>query len=377
MQDPALKQRRYDIDWLKVLCLVLLIPYHCALVYAPGPYIVKDPHTSNAFQVFAELIGMWHIPLLFFLSGMGAWYALQFRSSTQYAKERFRRLGIPLLAGMLIFIPPQIYMERLQKHQFSGTYGAFYLHLFDGIYPNGNLTWAHLWFIAYLLVFSLLLLPLFAWLKKRSSSTPNKYFSTWKGQVFLWAIPLMGIEYTLRPAYPYGNQNLFSDWANFFFFLALVLYGFWYASQPRLYQLLVRCRHGALVLGITGTGLFYLLQFYGWLPEPDQHMAYRLLVAWQGFNAWTWIVVLCGYAYFYAHTSNAVLAYTSQAFFPVYILHQTVLIIAGYYLVPVAWPIGWKFLILTGFTYLSTWLLYEWIIRRVRFLRILLGLPTQ
>jgi fucose 4-O-acetylase-like acetyltransferase len=115
----------------------------------------------------------WRMPLLFFISGAGTFFALQRRTYGAYAGERFRRLFIPLVFGMFVIVPPQIYIEWLFRGRFSGTYADFYPNVFgfqayhDGG-TGGAFSWHHLWFICYLFFYSLLSIPVFRWLKSEA-----------------------------------------------------------------------------------------------------------------------------------------------------------------------------------------------------------------
>lgn len=111
-------------------------------------------------------VNQWRLPLLFVISGMGTFYALQKRSGKQFIMDRVVRLYIPLSIGMVFIIPPQVYFERLYAHQFAGNYLDFWpSEAFAGIYPEGNFSWHHLWFLPYLLLFSIVLVPVFLYLK--------------------------------------------------------------------------------------------------------------------------------------------------------------------------------------------------------------------
>jgi hypothetical protein len=376
---PVLTERQYHIDWLKVFAISLLIPYHAAMLYGPAPFHVKNNDTHPAFLIFNELVGMWYAPLLFFLSGIGSWYALSYRSGGQYLMERVKRLFLPLVFGILVIVPPQTYFERVQKGQFSGSFLEFYPHVFNGIYPVGNLTWNHLWFITYLFFFSLVMLPVFLRLKKtynRPGSVALAAFLSRKQNIFLLAVPVMLIEFLLRVDFPFGNQNLLADWANFLHFTLVFLYGFWIISQPSLYQSIARNRLLGLALGVAGVLLFYGLRFTGLEPQRGDTLAYRLLTAWQGLNAWCWVIALSGYAHVYLNKPSRWLSYFSKAFLPVYILHQTFVVAFGYYLVPLQAGVVTKYLLLVVAAYVATVGFYELFIKNIAPMRALFGLAA-
>src|SRR5689334_9677080 len=161
----SLSERRHDLDWLRVFGVLLLIPFHVALIFVLQPYTImyiKDTVNSPALASLTGFIHMWHMPMLFMISGASTYYALGFRSAGQYVRERFQRLFIPLAFGILTYVPFTIYLQ----HSKTLSPQAGYLHFFnldfahiDGM--TGTFTPAHLWFILYLFVFSLIGLPLF------------------------------------------------------------------------------------------------------------------------------------------------------------------------------------------------------------------------
>jgi hypothetical protein len=153
--------RRHDLDWLRVFAVVVLLLFHSARPFDEWGWHIKNEIVSGFITNILQFINIWHMPLFFLLSGSAAWFAMFLRPERSFAKERVKRLFIPLVFGMAVIIPPQVYIERIFRSQFEGSYFSFYLEAFNGSYPKGNLSWHHLWFLAYLFVFSLLALPVF------------------------------------------------------------------------------------------------------------------------------------------------------------------------------------------------------------------------
>ncbi|MGL4292562.1 MAG: acyltransferase family protein, partial [Bacteroidales bacterium] len=154
--------RRHDLDNLRVLLFLLLILYHVGMFFCPWSFHFKNNEVVEWLVYPMLFLNQWRLPLLFVISGMGTAFALRIRSMTDFVKERNKRLLIPFLFGMLFIVPPQVYFERIVKSQFSGSYfGYLSESAFTGAYPDGNISWHHLWFILYLLLFSVILAPLF------------------------------------------------------------------------------------------------------------------------------------------------------------------------------------------------------------------------
>ena len=171
--ESALPIRRYDIDWLRVIAVLLLFPYHIARIFnLDEEFYVKSATLSKGLSYFVEYLGPWHMPLLFFLAGASTWFALSHRDGRHYAGERFKRLFVPFLFGLVFLIPPQSYLGLLSH---GGDPGSFFnwlpnfFHLSevdpDG-YFMGGLTFGHLWFIIHLFFYSLIALPIVLFLRR-------------------------------------------------------------------------------------------------------------------------------------------------------------------------------------------------------------------
>ena len=133
--------RRHDLDWLRVLVFGLLIFYHVGMFFVPWGFHIKNNVIYEEIKWPMLFLNQWRLPILFVISGMGTYYALSKRTGGRFAGERITRLLIPLVAGMLLVVPPQVYIERLAHGQFSGSYFDFWpSRAFAGIYPEGNLS---------------------------------------------------------------------------------------------------------------------------------------------------------------------------------------------------------------------------------------------
>jgi glucan biosynthesis protein C len=178
-------QRRNDIDWVRILAVFLLIPFHTARIFDTfEPFYVKNQELSPwlSYAVVAFL-SKWQMPLLFFLAGASTWYSLTKRSGLRYAGERLKRLMVPFIFGTLVIVPPQMYFALLHHGNTPSSYLAYYPTFFR-IRPAGmsdytgvGFTWAHLWFILNLFVIALAALPVFLVMKKRAAVRVGKGFS--------------------------------------------------------------------------------------------------------------------------------------------------------------------------------------------------------
>lgn len=141
-------ERRHDLDWLRVLCVLLLIPFHVALIFVLDPFTIMYIRDSVNSSVLAEATGfihMWHMPMLFMISGAATYFALRVRSAGEYIRERFLRLFIPLVFGILTFVPFTIYIQHNDVLSLPEGFARFFhidLNQLDGM--NGAFTPAYL-----------------------------------------------------------------------------------------------------------------------------------------------------------------------------------------------------------------------------------------
>ena len=367
------KIRRYDLDWLRVLVFGILIIYHVGMFFAPWGWHIKNNEISEVLVWPMAFVNRWRLHILFVISGIGTFYALSFRTAGQFAWERIKRLAIPLLFGMLFIIPPQVYIERLSDGVINTSYLTYFTtQAFEGVYPQGNLSWHHLWFLPYLLIYSLILIPAFIYIRNHpenifTTKVQNLLKKPWR--IYLFVIPLYFVEALVEPFFPV-THGLIDDWFTFINFFILFFYGFALISaKDAFWKALEQIKQTALIVGI----LCFSLLVYLWSIEDTifRHFSEALIAV---INFWSWILVFFGYGAKYLNRKSKVLAYCNRAVYPFYILHQTVTIVLAYYLMNLTWAIWIKFILLTAGTFLICWLIYELIILRIPVLHPLFGL---
>lgn len=322
-------------------------------------------------------VNQWRLPILFVISGMGTFFALNKRNGGQFALERIIRLFVPLVIGMLLIVPPQVYIERLAKKQLQIGYFEYWpSQAFIGVYPEGNLSWHHLWFLPYLLIFSLLLIPLFLHLKKH----PNNKFNLWfkklaatRFGLFWCIVPLYLCEAFLEPFFNVTHA-LIDDWFNFVSSMFLFFYGFLLISVKEQFWRTIQdnCR----VYLISGVISFTILMslIFGFEDSTLRHFTEAFVKV---FNIWAWIMAIFGYAAKYLNKPSTALSYANEAVYPFYILHQTIMIIIAYYIMDLSWGLFPKFTLLTLGTFLCSWIIYEFLIRRWKLVRPFFGLKLK
>jgi len=368
--------RRYDLDWLRVIVFTLLIFYHVGMFFVPWGWHVKNNEIYDWLRWPMMFLNQWRLPILFVISGMGTYYALGKRSMGKFMWERFLRLGIPLIVGMILIVPPQVYFERLVQGTFSGSYWKYFTTIaFDGVYPEGNLSWHHLWFLPYLLVFSWILAPLFVYLRRRQTLfiewIKRLIQKTWG--IYAFVIPLYFVESLVEPFFPVTHA-LVDDWFNFIFSIILFFYGFILIATGNVFwQALTKVKSKAIILGIIG----FASQAFIWLFLEDGYVVHFTEAFLKVVNIWSWILVLFAYASEYLNKPSKGLAYSNRAVYPFYILHQTVTVAIAYYLMDLSWGLFPKALVLVVGTFGISWLIYDLIILRIPILHPLFGLKAK
>ena len=370
--------RHPEFDWLRVIALSLLIVFHAAVGFSPHwHWYVVDPHLSTPLDFFLEFIQRWRVTLVFVVSGAALMLAMRSRSPIEIVRERSRRLLIPLLFAIVVVIPPQIYLERLQRGEFHGSYPAFLTHLFNGIYPAGNLSWHHLWFVPYVMVLSAVLLPLFGWMRsaagQRLLEQPIDLIAR-HHLYWLLVVPLTLSESLLRlqPNYSHSFVCDRHGWAVFFL---LMLLGGALALWPRLLAAVQRGRWVCVLIGIAA---FAALD-ERWLrigadPRTLPPLACAEFCFLSAANVLGWLLAITGFVTRYLRRGSPVLTYATDAALPVYILHQTLTVIAVYFLHRVDWPLALKLPATILFTVAGAMAVYEFAIRRSSLLRLLFGM---
>jgi len=231
-------------------------------------------------------------------------------------------------------------------------------------YPAGNFSWHHLWFIIYLYAYVLLLLPLMLWWRKaRPALKPGAW-------MLLLALPLGINEALLKPLFP-ETHNLVHDWYIFIHYLLLTVYGFVLASSPATWDWLAKFRRPALAIAITSTVTVISLLLAGLIRHDS--VADSILA--NAFT-WTWLMVFLGYGRQYLSFGNRLLTWARDASYPIYILHQTVIIVIAYFVIRQPWAAWIKYWVVAGTTLVACVLIYEFLVRRVGLLRVAFGMKA-
>ena len=359
---------RYEfLDWLRVIAIFVLLFFHTGMLFVGWGWHIQNAEVIEGLELPMDLAHRLRMPLLFVIAGAGMWFALQRRSGATFTRERTLRLLVPVVIGMFLVVPPQVYIERIAHGEWQGGYLDFLTQRVFQFkpYPAGDFSWHHLWFIVYLYAYVLLLLPLMLWWRRaRPALRPGAW-------LFALALPLGINEALLKPIFP-ETHNLVRDWYIFIHYLLLTLFGFALASSEGAWEWIAKVRGRALFLGITIITAGITLIEAGVIERDTAAHAFM-------GNAFTWSMVLAflGYGRRYLSFGNRLLAWARDASYPIYILHQTVIIVIAYFVIRQPWAPWTKYWLVLGATLLVCVLMYEYLLRRVPWLRLAFGIKTR
>lgn len=341
--------RRYDIDWLRVIAIGLLLIYHIAIGFQSwGTMIgfIAAPKSWTALWTPMAMLNVWRIPLLFFVSGMGVYFAMQQRTWKQLILERTMRIWLPFVFGMFAIVPLHVLVWRY-----------YYKMELQYIIDPG-----HLWFLANIFIYVILLSPILFYLKKNEAGKVvqliKTIFSTPLGLLIVVAAFIA--EVMLVKPIPYELYAM--TWHGFFLGLLAFLFGFCFVlSGSAFWQMLVTWRWLFLIIA---AGLFAWRINYLGINAPG----YLLVTESQA-----WIFSVLAFGHKYLNRTGKVLSYLSPAAYPVYILHMIFLFLGSAIIFPLTIPVQLQFVLVLLFTLGGCLLSYE-IIKRIKWVRVLFGL---
>lgn len=380
--DTAPVKRRPDLDWIRVLAFFTLIIFHVGMFYAPWEWHVKSPRVVDAMGPVLMLTSPWRLTLLFLVSGAATRFMADKMTVTQLTRARLARLVPPLVFAILVIVPPQTYYQVLEQATTNEpNYAAFYLKYLTGTghwcRANDCLTtptYNHMWFVTYLLCYSLGLAALLAVAGDAVRRVGGK-LEEWLGGWRLLVLPLAGLFLLdllqLRFALTHW---LIHDWYNHALSFTAFLFGFSIAKSAALRDGFIRIRWPALAMAIPAyavVALFTWVYRDGVATAPlGLRAAMRLVYATQQWGA---IAAALGFGAKYLNRDSALLRYLVQAVFPFYLVHQTLTVVMAHHLAKLGLDLGVEATILVVGTFAGCFATYE-VVRRINVLRPWFGL---
>ncbi|TFW20488.1 acyltransferase family protein [Duganella callida] len=377
-------QRHYFLDWIRILAFFVLIFYHTGMYYVSWDWHVKSPYAGHALEPLMLLSSPWRLGLLFMISGVATAFMLKKFSVGALLRQRSWRLLVPLLFGMLVIVPPQSYYEVVEKIAYPGSYAEFmrlYLRGYHGFCRGDDClilpTWNHLWFVAYLWVYTMVG-GLLAWLlggarRARAGDALGRLLVGWK----IIALPVAVLalaRIALADRFP-ATHALADDWYNHAQYFFLFGLGALLALQDGFWARVAALRFTSLALWLASWAL--VLCYWS---IPDALAATPEVLQWRPLMRvvyatcqWAPVLAVCGFGQRHLNVDGAKRRYLTEAVFPVYIAHQTLIVVMAHWLKPVQLAPAAEGAVLIVLTLALSFGLFE-AVRRVAVLRPLFGL---
>ena len=379
-QEKSISNRRFDLDWLRVLAILAVFIFHSGRFFDTGGWHVKNPTTYFGMQVWTTILANWLMPFIFVISGASLFFALGSRGAWKFIDDKVKRLFLPLVVGIFTHIMFQVYLERITHHQFTGTFLQFIPHYFDGWYAfGGNFAWMglHLWYLLVLFVYSLLFYPLFRWLRTGTGKNLLKRigdFLALPGAIYLLTLPIVWLFVSIDPREVLGMRD-FGGWP-LPVYLLFFLYGFVVISHEGLQKRIQQYRFISLTAGI----LCIVSLLFLWAKNGDPVFGstrYIMIFGIFSISSWCWILSFLGFGFKYLTESKPILARLNEAVLPFYILHQTVLLSIGYFVTRWNLPDPAKFALIGSSSFIVIIVVYEYLIRHWNLMRVLFGMKVK
>jgi glucan biosynthesis protein C len=385
-------ERRYDIDWLRVIAMLAVYLFHCTRLFDTEGWHAKNAEQSDLlFVLMRGLVWPWVMELFFLISGLGSWYALQSRRAGAYLWERVKRLLLPLYTvGLLLLLPPQFYLELRTNSGYRDSFWQVIPPYFARFAPPRITPWpdtlfpipfsGHLWFLQYLLIISLLTLPLLFYLRSGRGQHWVTRLAGWcnrRGGILIFVIPLALALNGLR-----GLFEAQRSWADLVWYAIFFVIGYLIPVDGRFTEAIERHGWLCLVLWLVGffggIGLLVLVLGYDPFPghEPFSWMYVLYQILWS-ISSWSAVVFVLSMGARYLNSNHKVLAYANEAVLPFYLFHQTVILVVGFLVI--RWNVGIlpKFLIVTAVSFPLILGSYELLVRRFDAVRFLFGMRPK
>jgi glucan biosynthesis protein C len=378
------RERRHDIDWLRVIATLAVFLMHCTRFFDTMYWHLKDTTRSDAATMIVAWFALWEMPLFFLLSGAASWYALRSRSGGRYLLERAKRLLIPFYTvGIFIIVPPQVYIDR-------GGRVANIWKLIPSYYPGNSLAislrlptltnfWqAHLWFLQFLFNVSLVSLPVLLLLRSEPARRLVERLAGWcnrRGGILLFLIPLILVRIGLRSSFA-GEHT----WADFVEYVVIFLIGYLIQADRRFTESIRRHGWVCLVLGIVGfVGAAYIFTEFRYNPMAGEvfSQTYVLFHILWSVASWGWIVFILSLGAKHLNFDHKVLTYANEAVLPFYVLHQTIILLVGWYVIPLDIPILLKYLLISVSSFVLILAIYQLLIKWINPMRFLFGMRLR
>ena len=345
--------RKHYLDNIRTIVILLLFPYHTFMIWNNfGTKFYIWGGNNNVLSSIIVLVSSWIMPVLFVIAGMSARYSLEKRNTREFVKERIKKILIPFISGLILLIPFQTLYARKFFFDYSGgiidNFKYFFTHFSDLNGYDGMFTFGHLWFLLYLFIISLITLFLIKKIPFNKMERKIKKVNIF--EIILLFIPIF-IAYHIGN---FGGQSIGK-------YMLLYIIGY-YLFSDEFIKKIVSYKPIILSLFFISQFILVILYFkYGYYGD--------LLV---NFVGWLGVLSCIIISSLSLDKENKVTKYLKNSSFPIYILHQTILVIVGYYILMMIDNIFLQLFMIIFGSFIITVLVYE-IISKIPILKKIIG----
>jgi peptidoglycan/LPS O-acetylase OafA/YrhL len=363
-------ERQYYVDWLRILLIISVFLFHNGMIFNTWEWHIKNDQQYGGMLKQIMTFALLANALLFMVSGAGTYFALGKRTTGQYLSERFKRLIIPLAVGIFTLVPVQVYIEKASQYDSLLDY---YPQMFNGIYPAGNFSWHHLWFIAYLFFVSLIISPFLNFLRSRRFEKFTHWIEKLVIKPFalnIFILPLVLSQILLRPYFESETNALVNDWASLTYYVIFFMAGFILLPVRNITEAMRKYRLWYLAEVIAVTIVLFKVSYM----VESEIFSDNIREGSSICLAWSCAITAIGFAKQYFNRDSELRRLANEAIYPFYLLHQPVIVVTGYFITQWEIAVILKAVVIMISTFTITVTLYWFFIRPFNPLRIIFGM---
>jgi hypothetical protein len=318
--------RRHDLDALRVFCFGTLIIYHTSLIYGTRSWHLNSSESNRLIDLIGVASHPWRMSLLFFISGLVTRSLLRNRSVREIRDARTRQLLLPFLLGVILIVPPQIYLSR------SNPFPDLSYWEFWRAYMVSSLTLEHVWFLAYLWIYMFTLSFAWPFLERLWPNVSTSLAATLRGKK-LFLVPILFLSVLRLCLFPLFGETLVitTDFYAHSLYFSMFTAGFLLMNEPLFWQEVDRQRWLSLSLALIS--FFVVATIVVAVPrESLPNSVIVILRIVRTIFQWCAILTLLAFAGRIANRPSRVIAFLNKSMMTYYVAHQTVIVFAAYYI---------------------------------------------
>ncbi|MDD5190531.1 MAG: acyltransferase family protein [Dehalococcoidales bacterium] len=400
--------RLSHLDWLRIIVVAMLIPFHAAMTFTPFAWYVNNPQSNLFLQGFVSVIDKYQMELLFFVAGIATFFSFGVRTWRAYLKERLLRLVVPLVFGMLVIVPPCYYFAGLYNHNFFPVESPIFEHNYWRWFVNdwlkislpfqNGFSAGALWFLWYLVFITFALFPaLYFIYKKYRGALATKFsgFFAKPGSVLIFAIPIILLQVLAEWQWTIGGVNyrvvgwIMTGDFQVLYYAAFFVLGFLLYANEGVKKGIDRSGLMSIIGAVITMSLYLMITFPEWnksvmgewfwttFKDNSWHAAGRVIFnVLLAVTTWSWIIAILYLGRRFLDFSNRFVKWGNDAVLPIYIVHSTFIAVLSYFIVRWSTPILWKYLAIVILTYIGSLAFLE-LFKLTSFTRFLMGIRQQ